>query len=50
MWTLLSKEGNMIYLRPLPYCKEVCEPGMDLAVGKGTELVHTKIFERMMFK
>lgn len=42
MWTLLSKKGSIIYLRPLPYSKEVCEAGMDLAVGKGSELVHIK--------
>lgn len=49
MWTLLSKEGSITYLRPLLYCK-VCEAGMDLSVGKGTELVHIKILVSMMFK
>lgn len=49
-WSLLSKKGSTINLRSLPYCKEVCEGVIDLAAGKGTELVPTKIFERVMFK
>lgn len=48
MCILVSKEGNTTYLRSLPYCKEVCEDSINLAMGKGTELISAEIFKRMI--